>query len=147
MTIDEKDKKLITLLQEDARLSYRQLAKKAGMSVLTVMKHVKALEERKVIAGYAATIDYEQLGLDVHAIVKVRVAKGKLFEVERKIAIEKHVYMVLDHTGNFDTTILCRFRTTRDLDAFLKRIQKHDFIERTETLLVLNTIKNQSLKL
>ncbi len=147
MIIDEKDRKLLTLLQQDARLSYRQLAKKAGMSVLTVMKRVKALEARKAITGYTAALDYEQLGLDVHAIVKVRVAKGKLFEVERKVAHEKHVYMVLDHTGNFDTTILCRFKTTRDLDLFLKRIQRHDFVERTETLLVLNTIKNQPLKL
>lgn len=145
MSLDEKDRKLLTLLQKDGRLSYRQLAKKAKMSVLTVMKRVKALEEKKIITGYHAAIDYDLMGYDVHAIIKARIAKGKLFEVERKMASVKNIYAVLDHTGNFDTTILTRFKTTRELDAFLKRIQKYGFVERTETLLVLNTIKQEPI--
>lgn len=147
LTVDERDRKLLAFLQQDARLSYRQLAKKAKMSVLTVMRRVKALEAKGVITRYSARIDYEQLGYDVHAIIKARIAKGKLLEVEKKIASEKNVYAVFDHTGHFDTTILARFKHTRDLDRFLKRIQKHDFVERTETLLVLNTIKQAAIKL
>lgn len=141
MEFDEKDRKLLALLQQDCRLSYRQLAKKSGISVLTVMKRVKALEAAKVITGYRAAVDHEQLGYDVHALVEVRVAKGKLFEVERKFASDRNVYAVLDHTGHFDTTILARFKSTRDLDRFLKRIQTYDFVERIETKLILNTIK------
>ncbi len=146
MAIDEKDRKLLAFLQQDARLSYRQLAKKAKMSVLTVMKRVKAMETAGIITGYGASLDYEQLGFDVHAIIKARIAKGKLFEVERRVAHEKNVYAVLDHTGHFDTTILARFKHTRDLDRFLKRLQKYDFVERTETLLVLNTIKQDGVR-
>ncbi len=142
-TIDEKDRKLLRLLRQDARLSYRQLAKKAKMSVLTVMRRVKRLEAEKVITGYHAALDPERLGYEIHALIKVRVAKGKLFEVERKIASDKHVYAVFDHTGHFDTTLLCRFKHARDLDRFLKRVQQHDFVERTETLLILNTIKEE----
>lgn len=147
MDADEKDLKLLTLLQQDARLSYRQLAKKAKMSVLTVMKRVKALEREGIIKCYAARIDFEKLGYDVHAMVKVRIAKGKLFDVERRIATSRNVYAVLDHTGHFDTTILARFQNTRLLDQFLKRLQGYDFVERTETMLILNTIKQESVKL
>ncbi len=139
--LDDKDRKLIDLLRHDGRLSYRQLAAKAELSVLTVMKRVKALEAGHVITGYHATVDAEKLGLDVHAIIEVKIAKGKLFEVERRVASEPAVYAVFDHTGQFDTTLLARFKGTRDLDRFLKRLQTFDFVERTETKLVLNTIK------
>ncbi len=147
MDADEKDLRLLALLQRDARLSYRELAKRAKMSVLTVMKRVKALEREGIIRSYAARIDFEMLGYDVHAMIKVRIAKGKLFDVERRIAMNRNVYAVLDHTGHFDTTLLCRFKNTRALDTFLKQVQTYDFVERTETLLILNTIKQESVKL
>ena len=147
MKIDNTDKKLLNALLENARLSYRQLAKKTGVSVATVMNHIKKLEKEKIITGYAATLDYEQLEYDIEVTISIKVVKGKLLETESKMAANPHVIAVFDVTGDFDCLVLARFKNTRALDTFLKRIQKYEFIERTHTTLILNTIKDTQMQL
>lgn len=147
MEIDETDKAIIQVLQQNARLSYRQVAQRIHVSVATVMKRIQRLEQEKIIKRYCALIDYDKLDYDIHVIIELRVSKGKLFQVEKQIATNPNVYAVYDHTGQFDATILARFKTRRSMDSFLKKIQTYDFVERTETLLVLNTIKEEGIQL
>jgi DNA-binding Lrp family transcriptional regulator len=147
MNIDDKDKKLVNALLENARLSYRQLAKKANVSVATVMNRIKRLEKEGVIKSYSALLNYENLGYDIDVIISIKVAKGKLFHVENKIATNPNVLAVFDVTGDFDSAVIAKFKNRRSLDAFLKRIQTYDFVERTHTILILNTIKNTQMKL
>jgi DNA-binding Lrp family transcriptional regulator len=146
MKIDEIDRKILNVLLENSRLSYREIAKKAGVSVVTIMKRVKELEKQKVIKSYTAELDYELLGFDVSAVIKMRISKGMLFEVEKKIAVDPHVFAVYDVTGDFDSIIIAKFKSRRAMDSFLKKIQTYEFVERTETVLVLNTIKEKNIK-
>lgn len=147
MQLDNLDKKIINVLIENSRLSYRQIAKKVKVSVATVMHHVKKLENEKIIKNYTTTIDYERLDYDIQVLIDIRVAKGKLLEVEKKIATHPNVYAVYDKTGHFDAIVIARFKNRRSMDTFLKKIQTYDFVERTETQLILNTVKEESIKL
>lgn len=141
------DREVINALIDDSRLSYRQLAGKIGVSAATIMKHVKGLEKAGVIKGYTAVIDHEKLGFDIDVIIHIKVSKGKLFEVERKIATAESVRAVYDVTGDYDSVVVARFRNRRLLDSFLKKIQTYDFVERTNTIMILNTIKDRQMKL
>ena len=132
---------------EDSRQSYRQIAKKASISVVTVMNHVKELDKQGVIKAYTAGIDYEKLGYDIDVIVSIKVSKGKLFEVENKLATVSNVITVFDVTGDFDCMLIAKFKNRRALDGFLKKIQTYDFIERTSTVMILNTIKNNQMRI
>ena len=147
MEIDDTDKKILGVLQDNAKLSYRQICKKVGVSVATVMHRVKKLEQSGMIKKYSALLDYDRLGYDVPVMIEIRVAKGKLFNVENKIATHPNVFAVYDKTGDFDSTIIARVKNRKSMDAFLKKIQTYDFIERTETQLILNTIKEEGTKL
>lgn len=142
---DNKDLRLVNILQANSRLSCREIAKRSSMSVVTVINRLKDMEEQKVIRGYSADLDYDKLGFDVTAIIKLRISKGKLFEVENKIATEHCVFAVYDITGNFDCLVLAKFKSSKALDQFLKKIQKYDFVVRTETNLVLNTIVEKKI--
>ena len=146
MAIDETDKKIINCLLENSRLSYRQIAKKIHVSVATVMHRVNALTKEGIITGFTTTIDYEKLGYDVDVIIYLRIIKGKLFEVEKKVAHHPNVVAVYDITGDFDALILAKFKTRREVDAFVKKIQTYDFIEKTNTILVLNTIREKKVQ-
>lgn len=137
------DLKILGVLLKNSRLSYRQIAKKLKTSVATVMNHVKSMEEQGIIEKYTARMNYEKLGYDIEVLIEIRISKGKLFEMEKKIASHPNVFAVYDVTGNFDAVVLARFKTRRLMDNFLKKIQTYDFIERTETKLVLNTIKEE----
>jgi Lrp/AsnC family transcriptional regulator, regulator for asnA, asnC and gidA len=147
MEIDETDKKIINALLEDSRRSYREIAKIVHVSVATIMHRINRLHKEKVIKNFTATINYDNLGYEFHVIVDIRVAKGKLFQVENKIATESAVCAVYDLTGAFDATIIARFKTRKAMDSFIKKIQTYDFVERTETKLVLNTIKEKGVSL
>ncbi|MBI5064969.1 Lrp/AsnC family transcriptional regulator [Candidatus Woesearchaeota archaeon] len=145
--IDETDKKILNVLLDDSRLSYREIGKKVGVSVATVMHRVNRLEEEKVIKKYTTVLDYEKLGYDVEITIHMKIGKGKLIELENKIAKAKNVFAVYDVTGKSDAIVIARFKNRRSMDNFLKHIQTYDFVERTETSLILNTIKEESPKI
>ena len=141
--IDEKDIKILKVLLEDSRLSFRQIAKRTGLAVSTVVSRVRRLEESGIIKKYTVEIDYEKLGYSLPVIIDVRVSKGKLFEVEREIARHPNVLAVYDITGDFDVAVLAVFKTRRELDAFVKMLQRMEYVERTHTKIILNIIKDE----
>ncbi|VVB80766.1 putative HTH-type transcriptional regulator [uncultured archaeon] len=143
--VDDLDTKIINSLVLNSKVSSRELARKVGVSVVTVLKRIKDLEKEGLIKFYTVNLNYEKLGYDVHVIVKMRIAKGKLFEVEGKIAVDPHVFAVYDVTGDFDAIVIAKFKNRKMMDLFLKKIQTYDFVERTETSLILNTIKEQPI--
>ena len=145
MQLEETDKKILNVLIEDSRLSLRQIAKRVNVSVATVMHHIKKLEQEKILTGYTTKLDYERIGYDIEVIIEVRILKGKLIEVEKKIATHPNVFAVYDVTGAFDSVILARFRTRRQMDNFLKKLQTYEFVERTETKLLLKTVKEDNI--
>lgn len=145
MQLDETDKKVLNILVDNSRLSLRQIAKKAGISVATAMNHIKKLEKENVIKKYTTKLDYEKIGYDIEVAIEIRISKGKLFEVEKKIAVHPNVFAVYDMTGAFDALVLARFPTRRKMDNFLKKIQTYEFVERTETKLILNMFKEENI--
>ena len=145
MELDSLDKNIINELIINSKLSYRDVAKKVKVSVATVMNRVKRLEKENVIKRYTTIIDYDKIGYDVEVMIEIRISKGKLFNVEKEIAHHPNVFGVYDITGDFDATILARFKNRKGMDAFLKKIQTYDFVERTNTRIILNTIKEKEI--
>jgi DNA-binding Lrp family transcriptional regulator len=145
--ITDTDRKILNVMLDNSRLSLREIAKKTGVSVATAMNHVKSLEKRGVIKKYSAHLDYDKIGYVVEVLIEVRILKGRLMEMEKKIATHPNVFAVYDITGSFDAVILARFKSTRQMDNFLKKIQSYEFVERTETKLVLKTIKEGAISL
>ena len=141
--IDNLDQKIINILLDNSRLSYRQIAKKLKTSVATIMNHVKKLESDEIIKRYTTDVDYYKIGYDIKVMILTSISKGKLFEVEKKIAKHPAVFSVYDVTGEYDAVILARFKNRKSLDVFLKHIQKYDFVEKTHTSFILNTIKEK----
>ena len=147
MKIDSVDERIINELVADSKITLRKLAEKLGISFVTVMNRVRKLEKEKIIRNYTAKIDFGKLGYEISVIIEVRISKGKLFELEKRIAMSPNIYAVYDTTGEFDATVIGRFKSTRAMDSFLKKIQTFDFVERTNTKLVLNTIKEDQIKI
>jgi DNA-binding Lrp family transcriptional regulator len=146
MKIDAKDKKIINVLIDNCRLSYRQIAKKCKLNVVTVINRVRKLEEEGVIKKYSVSLDYNKLGYDFPVIVDARVLKGEEVEIGERIFNLPNICSVYDVTGDFDLSILARFKTRKGLDEFIKSLPKREFIVRTNTRLIINTIKEGNLK-
>ena len=75
--LDRIDRRLLALLQQDARLTQEQLADEVGLSASAVQRRVRRLEQSGVISGYRATIDPRTLGLGLSALLSVRLEKHR----------------------------------------------------------------------
>jgi len=145
--VDELDKKILNVLIDNSRLSYRDIAKKVGVSFVTVLKRIQRLEKEKIIKSYSTEVDYEKLGYDLSVLVKMRVSHGKSMEVGKKLSTESNISSMYNITGDFDDLIFAKFKDRKSMDDFLKKLQGYEQIERTETSLILNTIRDKKIKI
>ena len=141
MIMDETDVKILKSLVFDARLSSRQISKKYGVSVGTVLTRIKRMEKEGVVRGYSAVVDHEKLGYMLTALVEITVSKGRLLEMENEIARMPNVCAVYDVTGLTDAFVVAKFKSREDLSAFAKRLLSLPYVERSNTHVVLTTIK------
>lgn len=141
--MDETDRSILKCLYEDARMPLRQIADRLGISVSTVSVRLHALEEQQVILGYIPILDPAKLGYDLLTIIGVRISEGKLVDVEEKLAKDARVLQVYDVTGEWDSMLVARFRSRDELNSFVKDLLAQPHIERTNTLLVLNVVKDE----
>jgi DNA-binding Lrp family transcriptional regulator len=141
--IDELDMRILREMNEDARRSFREVARALGVSISTVSNRVRRLEEARVITGYVPVLDPKRIGYDIIAVIGVKISHGKLLEVQRKIGKDERVFGVYDVTGEWDSVIMVRFRNTRELDVFIKKLVAMENVERTYTQVVLNIVKEE----
>lgn len=140
-TLDDLDRSILTELNTDARASHRTLAHRLKVSPTTVSARIARLEAQGVIRGYIPVLDDEQLGWDLWAAVGIRISKGRLREVEERLARDPRAYAIYDVTGENDALLIGRFRDRRDLDQFVKHALQDPHVERTNTQVVLNRVK------
>jgi DNA-binding Lrp family transcriptional regulator len=141
MELDEIDKKILREYMHDARLSYREVAKRIRVAVGTVMTRTKKMEKEGIIRGYAPLLDHQKLGYDLTAIIEIVVSKGKLLEMEREIAKLSQACAVYDVTGLTDALVIAKFRTRKELGDFTKKLLSMPFVDRTNTHMALTTVK------
>jgi Lrp/AsnC family transcriptional regulator, regulator for asnA, asnC and gidA len=139
--LDELDRAVLEELNTDARLSHRAIAHRLKVSPTTVSARVARMEEQGVILGYIPLLDDEQLGWDLRAAMGIRISRGKLREVEERLARDPRAYAIYDVTGETDALLIGRFRDRRDLDRFVKHALQDAHVERTNTQVVLNRVK------
>ena len=141
MNIDEIDAKILKKVLVDARLSYRGIAEQIGVSAPTVLSRINRLQEHQIIKSYSAVVDHEKLGYDLTAIIEVTAHKGKIVEVEKAISKFPNVCAVYDITGLTDMIIVAKFRNRKELSQFVKKELALSAIERTNSHMVLVTVK------
>jgi DNA-binding Lrp family transcriptional regulator len=139
--MDETDIKILKQVLSDARLSYRKIAEEIGVSPPTVLTRIQRLENNHIIKSYSAVLDHEKLGYDLTAIIELTAVKGKITEVEKHISRFPNVCAVYDITGLTDMIIVAKFRNRKDLSDFVKKDLSLPFVDRTNSHIVLVTVK------
>jgi len=143
MNLKSKDIELLRCLNQNGKSSQRELAAFTGTALGTVNSHVKNLEKEKIIKGYYAEVDPEKVGFNLTAIINLRITKGKIMDLQDSIAKHPQVFGVYDVTGEWDSLILARFKNRQEMDSFIKTTLSQTHVERSNTSLVLNTVKEE----
>jgi DNA-binding Lrp family transcriptional regulator len=139
--IDDVDRKILSELLRDCRRSYRSLARRTGVSVGTVLSRIRKLEKAGVIRSYSALLDHEKLGYQLTVVAEITVLKGKLLEMEEAIGKLPNTCAVYDVTGLTDALVIAKFHTREELSKFTKNLLSMPFVDRTNTHIVLTTVK------
>jgi len=139
--LDELDLKILRELMADSRASYRRIAKKLGVAPGTVLARIRRMEKNGVLKKYTVSVNYEKLGYSVTSVTEITVSKGKLVEVEKKLAELPGVCAVYDVTGDVDAVVVSKFRNPAELSRFTKKILSMPNVERANTHFVLTVVK------
>ena len=141
--MDVLDDSIVKLLNENARMSYREVARELKVSLSTISNRIRKLEEIGIIEGYIPLINPEKIGYDLTVIINIKIAHGKLIEVQQKISRDASVSAVYDITGDWDSLVIAHFKNRRELNQFIKRVLSMEHVERSNTQIVLNIVKNE----
>ena len=142
-SFDELDIRILSILNEDARISYREIAKKLEIASGTVYNRIRKMTDNGIIKGYIPFLDHRKLGYDLTVLILIQVEGEHLTQVEEMLTKPNEVIAVYDITGEFDVAVIARFKNTRSMNAFIKNTLKIPFIRRTVTNVVLNIVKEE----
>ncbi|MBG0778133.1 MAG: Lrp/AsnC family transcriptional regulator [Desulfovibrionaceae bacterium] len=142
MKLDDVDRKLLGLLQENARISNADLARRVGMAPSAVLERVRKLERRGAILGYEARIDPKALdmGLTAFTFVRTEETPGSIESGELLARIPE--VMEVHHTAGQDCYLLkVRVADTEALGRLLIEFGRIETVRDTRTTIVLTTVK------
>lgn len=137
--LDDVDRRIVDLLREDGRLSFRAVAEQAHISRANAYTRIERLKDSGVITGFRAMVDPERYGYTVSAYlaVKLRQRSWKDFVARlREIPEIEHAVMV---SGEYDGLLLVRTTDARSLrDVVLERLQTMPEVLGTQTMFILD---------
>lgn len=143
-SIDELDRKIITELQKEGRKSFREVAKDVDSTAVTVINRVNKMEERGIIKGYTAKIDYRKLGYHVVAAIELIVKGEHLKDMEKKLNNHKNVTAVYRITGDTDLLLVSKFKERKQLGNFVVDfLLDSNMVDKTVTHVAFDTFSEK----
>jgi len=143
--LDDKDQALLGFLQEDARITSTELARRVDLSTPGLQKRVRKLEDSGVIKAYRALLNREALGFDMLCFVQVTLQRHEPEAVQgfrEQVKTMSEVLECFHLTGEYDYLLKIIVRNRKHLEHFLIDILTPvKGMDKIRTSLVLSEIK------
>lgn len=137
--VEETDQAIVAALTVDGRISYTDLAERVGLSVSAVHQRVRRLEQRGIIAGYAARVSFEALELPLTAFVAIRpLDPSQPDDAPERLRHLAEIDSCYSVAGEDFYLLLVRVKSPADLERLLQEIRKAANVT-TRTTVVLST--------
>ena len=134
--MDKVDRKILQMLQENARIPVKEIAKEVFLSSPAVSARIDRLSQSGLIKGYHMTIDRSKLGYDVTAFISLEMAPSQKAQFYPFIKNCPNVLECSCITGQYSQLIKVAFRSTAELESFLGSLQQFG---RTSTQIVFSS--------
>ncbi len=145
--MDEMDRKIVGILQEDGRASNASIARRLGVSEGTIRRRLKQLIDEKAIQ-VTALPDPRKLGFNTEAIVGLQVDASKIENVASELAEAQEVLSVAVTTGAFDLFAWVALPSPEELQTFLLgKLGVIDGVRRSETFVTMSVRKRAFTRL
>lgn len=135
--LDDLDRKLVALLQTDARRPAADLARRTGVARTTVIARLRRLETEGVIVGYTVRLAATEGSEGVRAYVSLSVSPKASRAVIKRLSLLPELRQLAAVSGEFDYLAVLHAPTTRRLDELLDEIGQIEGVQRTNTSVLL----------
>lgn len=142
--LDKINKTILEELQKDARISFRKIAKKAGVSEAAIFLRVRKLQEEGIILGFTTLVSPEKTGKGLAAFILIRGEPQKLPEILNALSKIDGICELHDVTGNYYAIAKIRTGSREELTIILDAIGSIQGIISTETAIVLKSLKEDT---
>lgn len=139
--MDKIDRKIINMLQDNARVSLKEMSAACFISSPAIAARISKLEKQGIITGFHCSVNPERLGFHVKAFIRVQLEpkqKGEFYPYLQSIP---NVIECNCITGDYSELIQVMFPSTTDLDNFINEIQRR--FGKTSTQIVFSTSVNR----
>src|SRR5574341_1764838 len=143
--LDDVDRKILELLQDNARLTNATIGEKVGMSAPSVFERIRKLEQRSVIQRYTAVIDPAALGKTITAFVRLTVAYDEKHDAGiAAVSRDPDVLELYSVAGEDCFIIKTRVGSAGELQTLINRIRVQVTVLRSVTMIALSAIKENA---
>lgn len=139
MELDDTDRKILSLMKEDARLTFIDIGERVHLSAPAVHARVRKMEKSGVITHYTIGVSPEAIGKPLCAFVRIARAKGLSAETAERLRKIKEVEECHSVAGEDCLIVKLRVASPFELSKVLDQIRKIEDINRTVTAVVLET--------
>ncbi|MDX6325906.1 MAG: Lrp/AsnC family transcriptional regulator, leucine-responsive regulatory protein, partial [Nocardioidaceae bacterium] len=137
--VEDLDRRILTLLAADGRMSFTDLGKATGLSTSAVHQRVKRLESRGAIKTYAAVLDYDAIDLPITAFISIRpIDASQPDDSPERLRDVPEIESCWSVAGDMSYILKVRVATPRDLEDLLSRVRAAAHVS-TRTTIVLST--------
>jgi Lrp/AsnC family leucine-responsive transcriptional regulator len=139
--VDPTDRTIVLALQQDARISFRDLAAQANLSPNATAERVRRLERKGILKGYTAIVDPAAAGRTLTALVDLRLKEGTPPEQFEPVIRKLDVVVDCAHvSGKFDYTLRVTVADAAELDQLIRLLKARANVVETDTRLVMRTV-------
>jgi len=142
--LDDVDIKILDTLQEDADLTYAEIAKKVGVSPSTVYMRIRKLKDQGFIKRLVAVVDPDLLGYKLKALLFMTIDIKKFNKVVENLSSIPQVKSIYDVTGEWSLVCTLLVKDHTELSKLLDQIGSIDGVLNTSTLVVLRVLKEDN---
>ncbi len=139
--IDELDRQILSVLQEDCRLSFRKIAEKMHISCVKASSRIKNLEDTGIVKGYTVILDQLKLGYDLTTVIFIQTDGRYLEDLENDLLQIANVILLYEITGDFDLVAVARVKDRGSLNTLIKSLLLTPHIKKTMTSISLSIVK------
>lgn len=141
--MDIIDKQILSLLEQNARISVKELANRVALTPPAVSQRIHRLEEQGIIEGYTTILNLARAGRGIRALISLSVPPAAREEFQQLVAAQPAVLQCCHVTGAYSYILSV---ATRDMEGLEKLINRFQKIGQTSTQIVLSST-NSNLKL
>lgn len=139
--MDATDRRILSLLMEDGRRTYDDIAGRVKLTAPSVKRRVDRLRASGALQGYTALVDHSALGWNTEALVELFYRPGTtLAEVAKTLREHPEVAEAWSVTGEADAIARVRTSDNADLERLIVDLQRNGLVERTRSQVVLSRL-------